>query len=89
MVPYLSLIVLIREAKVSGTRLVMTVLVLTLDRASGHSFRTHFWEAIQANVVLSSCLHPSVLLIRLSVRPCGELDSETQLTTNPVEELKD
>lgn len=66
----------------------MTALVLTLVCASGHSFGTYFWEAKQANVVLSSCLRPSALLFCLPVRPCGELDSETQLTTNPVKELK-
>lgn len=66
----------------------MTALVLTLDCASGHSFRTRFCDAKQANVVLSSCPCPSVLLICLSVWPCGELDSETQLATNPVKELK-
>lgn len=58
---------------------------LGCDTRLCHSFRTHFWAA---NMVCSSCLHPSVLLIHLSVQPCGELDSETQLKTNPVKELK-
>lgn len=65
----------------------MTNLVLALHCASCHSFRTHFWEAKQANVALSAFI--SQYCRCLSVWPCGELHWETELTTNPVKEVQE
>lgn len=86
-VPELFQIILVSEAKVRGTRIIMTNLVLTLHCALCHSFRTHFWKANQTNVAFSAFVPQSWRC--LSVWPCGELHRETELTTNPVKEQRE
>lgn len=65
----------------------MTNFVLTLPCVLHHSFRTHFWEAKQANMVPSVFIPQSCRC--LSVWPGGELHWEAELTTNPVKELQE
>lgn len=86
-VPELFLIILIREAKVSGTRIIMKNSVLTLHCALHHSFRTHFWEAKQASVALSAFIPQSCRCLSLWL--FGEQHWETELTNNPVKELQE